>query len=461
MIGKSLYSTGLSYLGAVLAKPDPVLHVQAYLMCTIHALHSPSSQAVLSMISMTMRCCVISQLHLSINETQVRDASSLLKTQIRRRVFWSTYSIDRLVSWIYHVPCSLADENIQTELFANISDCEIKEWGPKSPSQEKEFVPRQTQVSSALHLIRVRRIQSRILSIMMRADFEKNLLFSHSWRLHLLEELEQWRRQLQPHSDPQSRGYTSQGWVGMAYNYTILLLYRPTVENVRGMVGERCLRACAEILSTFRQYQKDRHTAQLWPGLLSQFGVGITLLYCLWATPPSYRSDAYRLPRISTAVRTCSVILAVFAEQWREADPLRDLFDTLSESTPIGSLSTSVVGTYNIPAQTMSWIHSVMPHIISLVVNRDICRMILDMISDRNPWQDAGYNDCITAWSWEDLHSPHECHLCQNQKEWDPQGASSWQIGEELSMEAGTEGPLDALSDELLSFPGLFGSAEF
>lgn len=102
---------------------------------------------------------------------------------------------------------------------------------------------------------------------MMRADFENTLLFSHGWRLHILEELENWRRQLQPHSDPNSKGYTSQGWVGMAYSYTILLLYRPTRENVRGMVGQRCLQACVEILSTFRQFQKDRQTAQLWPGV--------------------------------------------------------------------------------------------------------------------------------------------------------------------------------------------------
>ena len=101
----------------------------------------------------------------------------------------------------------------------------------------------------------------------MRADFETTHASSHGWRLHMLEDLDQWRRQLQPHSDPHSRGYTSQGWVGMANNYTILLLYRPNLENVCGLVGERCLRACTDILSCFRQYQKDRQTAQLWPGV--------------------------------------------------------------------------------------------------------------------------------------------------------------------------------------------------
>lgn len=139
----------------------------------------------------------------------------------------------------------------------------MRAWTPQYP----ESVPRQTQVSSALHLIRVRRIQSRVLTTMMRADYDKTLASSYGWRLHVLEELDQWKNQLQPHSDPQSRGYTSQGWVGMAYNYTILLLHRPTKDNVNGMVGEKCLQACAETLFTFRQYQKDRQTAQLWPGV--------------------------------------------------------------------------------------------------------------------------------------------------------------------------------------------------
>lgn len=136
-----------------------------------------------------------------------------------------------------------------------------------NPQVELESFPRQTQVSSALHLIRVRRIQSRILSIMMRADYNKNLSRHYGWRSHILQELEEWRQYLQPHSDPQSKGYTSQGWVGMAFNYTVLLLHRPTKENVGGIVSEKCLQACADIITAFRKYQKDRETAQLWPGV--------------------------------------------------------------------------------------------------------------------------------------------------------------------------------------------------
>ena len=144
-----------------------------------------------------------------------------------------------------------------------------------------ESAPRQTQVSSALHLIRVRRIQSRILGIMMRADYDDNFSPHYGWRLHIMKELDEWRNHLQPHSDPRSRGYTSQGWVGMAYNYTILLLHRPTKENLGGLVIDKCLQACADILSVFRKYQKDRQTAQLWPGvsITSKLEISISKYY--------------------------------------------------------------------------------------------------------------------------------------------------------------------------------------
>ena len=121
-----LYYSALEYLDAVLAKPEPILHVQSYLLRTLHALHSPSSPNLITMTSTTMRYCVISKLHLNMNEPEIRDNPSLLENQIRRRVFWSAYAIDRLVSWIYHIPCCLPDENIQTKLFANLSDDEIK-----------------------------------------------------------------------------------------------------------------------------------------------------------------------------------------------------------------------------------------------------------------------------------------------------------------------------------------------
>lgn len=102
-----------------------------------------------------------------------------------------------------------------------------------------------------------------------------------------------------------------------------------------------------------------------------------------------------------------------------------------------------------------------MPHIISLVVNRDICRMITEMVSEKNPWQDSAHNHHFQVWSWNDVHSPLDCQICQDRGiSTDQEIAAPLQEGVG-SLEAGIGGPLHVLEDEFLSFPGLFGSAEF
>ncbi|KAJ6132690.1 hypothetical protein N7471_007905 [Penicillium samsonianum] len=358
-----LYFSALKYLDAVFAKPEPVLHAQAYLLCTPHALHSPSSRTLLTMTSTTMRHCVISKLHLCLNEREIRDSTSLLEVQIRRRVFWSAYAIDRLVNWIYHIPCSLPDENIQTKLFA-LSDDEIKAWAPTPYFyRDVESAPRRTQVSSSLQLTGARRVQSRILNIMMRVDYEDKFAQRYDWRLHMLEELHQWKMQLKPHIDLQSEGYTS------------------------------------------------RQTAQLWPGLLSQFGVGITLLYCFWATNYSCRETLFRIPGISAGIRTCSVILAVFSERWKQAEALRDVFDILSNSIqPINFVSNDAEQN-GVPSLAADRIKPMIPLITSLVMDDHVCRMIREMISGNYRWNDSGTCDKYLGWSSGNVHDPHTCRL--------------------------------------------------
>lgn len=156
------------------------------------------------------------------------------------------------------------------------------------------------------------------------------------------------------------------------------------------------------------------------------------------------------------------MILAVFAEQWKQAEPLRDLFDTLSESIPFHPLTLEATEANNgFPAEAMSWIQSMTPHITSLVVNRDICRMITEMVSENDPWRETRYNGPVTAWSWDDVHTPLECHVCQSQRVSDRAMRDSWEANHELPMETTADGSFNALPDDLLSFPGLFGSVEF
>ncbi|KAJ5762431.1 uncharacterized protein N7511_005813 [Penicillium nucicola] len=380
---QSLYNTAMEYLGYVFAEPDPILHAQAYLLLTLHALHSPSSQMIITMISATMRYCVMAQLHLAESEPKGPNPAFSLEVQTRRRVFWSAYALDRLISWIYHIPNNIIDEHISVELFSNVGDADLHRDSSDDSRIRIETPSQKTHVSPALHLFRCRRIQSRILSTLLRSDFEE-INASTTWREHMLGELDTWRSQLRLLSDVASKSYTSDRWVGMAYNYTILLLHQPTKENVCNGFGDRSVPACVQIAMTFRTFQKDRQTAQLWPGLLSQVAVGITLLYCFWATPPQHQTPAYKSREVPEALRACSTALAILAERWIQAEPLRDVFDTLAREIPVCGLVVDDLPR-RISGEAASYVQSQIPLLASIIMHRGVMRMIHEIVTEDFP----------------------------------------------------------------------------
>lgn len=56
-----------------------------------------------------MRRSIVARLHQVEAEPQYADYATI---QLRRRVFWSTYDLDRLACGVLHIPFSIADDNI-------------------------------------------------------------------------------------------------------------------------------------------------------------------------------------------------------------------------------------------------------------------------------------------------------------------------------------------------------------
>jgi hypothetical protein len=100
----------------------------------------------------------------------------------------------------------------------------------------------------------------------------------------------------------------------------------------------------------FRKFQSYKTISHPWLGvssdiyieiycadklqLINQFSVGITMLYCLWATPPQSRTDAYNSKNILEAVRGCSNNLAIIA--------VLDVFELLATEVPLVEIVSSL-----------------------------------------------------------------------------------------------------------------------
>lgn len=262
---RSFYSNGISLLPSVLQQPDRVLHVQAYLLLSVHALHQSSTERIISLASTTVRQCVQQQLHLGETEPQPLDPNQRIAIQIRRRCFWCAYLLDRLVTTTFDLPPSISDTMITVRPFANIEDRDLFQAAAVTPADcDLADSLNYTCMSSALHILQCRRIQSEISAVTLRWDYSPHYENAPDWRIRIMAELENYKSRVQKFSDPQSKGYTSQRWLAMIYHYTLLQLYRPTKSNVVGPAGDWSVQASSQACLMFRRTQIDRQIAQPW-----------------------------------------------------------------------------------------------------------------------------------------------------------------------------------------------------
>ena len=126
-----------------------------------------------------------------------------------------------------------------------------------------------TSVSSALHIIVGRQIQSEILEMVLRKDFVAESNEAFIWRAEMLEKLKQWNRDSVTTTVPSQKGYVSLRWQKMIYYYGIIMLYRPTRTTAHGISGDLTVQACCHALLMFRKFQMAREIAQPWLGVSS------------------------------------------------------------------------------------------------------------------------------------------------------------------------------------------------
>ncbi|KAF9878905.1 fungal specific transcription factor domain-containing protein [Colletotrichum karsti] len=377
------------YLSHVFAQQDRLLHIQAYLLLAMHAIYSPSTERIISIASATMRYCVMAQLHLADAEPAPKDVAAKIEAQMRRRVFWSAYTLDRAVGTMFDLPFSIPDYQITVKMYANVDDHDLAarcaESFPEDPPQSR---PRLTSVSAALHVVYCRQIQSEILNTTLHRDFNTQFDRLSHWRLRVLEKLDRWRALCHRYSDTRSRNFTSSEWLHMIYNYSLAMLYQPTKSTVTGPAGDWTVKSCVQACLIFRKFQRETPITELWLGLIAQFKCGVALLYCFFATPPHLRTEAYELPDASEAVRACSIILSILAERWPQSKCLRDAFDILAREIPLFesvSSSTDATAPRKMRQESANSLMELMGQLDVIVVHRNTLRMIREMALEEFP----------------------------------------------------------------------------
>lgn len=305
------YMTALQQAPAM-CETRSIENIEAMTLLVVYHLRSSSSQGIWYMIGLAMRIAIDLGLHRKANEANLDPFTA----QMRRRLFWNVYYLERVISMSLGRPFSIADRHIDLPLPLDVDDTVQDPALLAAPPPSD----RTTTLTFAVYLIQLRRIDSRIQHKIYRADKPLHTLRSKMDRLFL--ELQEWRESaLLRNFSGSDLDYTT-----LHYNRALRILIQPFLPalSLADPYYHICLNAAGDICQTHKRLHQTLEYGHSFLAVQTVFMGGITLLYALW----THTNEVWSV-RMSNDIRACSTVLFVMGERAAWVKKYRDAFELL------------------------------------------------------------------------------------------------------------------------------------
>ncbi|OOF92388.1 hypothetical protein ASPCADRAFT_210256 [Aspergillus carbonarius ITEM 5010] len=303
------YVTGLQQIPNM-CEMRSVENIVAMALLIVYHLRSASSQGMWYMVGLAMRTAIDLGLHRKANEINMDPFTA----QMRRRLFWTVYYLERVVSMSLGRPFSIADRHIDLPLPADVDD------DVHDPALLAAPTPtRITTLTFAIFLMRLRRIDSEIQHKIYRADRPLHTLRSKMDRLFL--KLDEWRESALRRFSGSDLDYPM-----LHYNRALRLLIQPFLPSLplSDPYYHICLRAAGNTCQTHKRLHQTLEYGHSFLAVQTVFMAGITLLYALW----THTNEVWSV-QMSNDIRACSTVLFVMGERAEWVKKYRDAFELL------------------------------------------------------------------------------------------------------------------------------------
>ncbi|KAJ5605979.1 hypothetical protein N7510_008760 [Penicillium lagena] len=304
------YSDALQYV-PTMCEARSVQNIEAMLLLVVYHLRTASSHGMWYMIGLAMRTAIDLGLHRKANEINMHPFT----VQMRRRLFWTVYYLERVVCMSLGRPFSISDRHIDLDLPVDVDD-DIQDPAVLTGPQD---VTRKTTLTFAIYLFKLRRIDSRIQNKIYRADRSLFSLQSKMDPLYL--ELQEWKNEAFLRFGENDLEYPM-----LHYNRAVRLLIQPFLPLLptSDPYYHICLRSAGEICQSHKRLHQTLEYGHSFLAVQTVFMAGITLLYALWT-----HTDEVWSVQMSNDIRACSTVLFVMSERASWVKKYRDAFELL------------------------------------------------------------------------------------------------------------------------------------
>lgn len=339
-ISESYRISAAHHFDAVFAAPNRLESLQAILLLALYSLMRPAVPGVWYVLGSALRLCIDLGLHY---EGSVKSKSSLsdptnfngsasfdpVTVDLRRRLFWCTYALDRQVCVYLGRPFGIPDESIKVPFPSELDDALINSDSSVSDfSKETSNSPSYKTVS--LSFFKMRLLQSEIQRVLYDcAELPRRYKSLSEWKHAMARKLEEWHNQC-PKSNRKMNCNFNLAFFELNYHQTRLLLYglspgnsAPTVESylIIADAGEK-------IIKKYHELHRKRAINYTWVAVHNLFMSGTSYLYALYHSPQVRAGTS--LEEIDFNTLACIHVLSSMTDCCDAAVGCRDSFELLT-----------------------------------------------------------------------------------------------------------------------------------
>lgn len=290
--------------------------VQAYLLLAMFAQKVSDGNAVWQTTGLAIRSAVILGLHRTPYKSNKMIESDDELNDLKSRIFWSAYGIERINGLVLGRPFGISDIDIDMPYPVETDESRV-----------------------ACHVFKLRSIQSNICSFIYNPLRFKDEESNDSTKVGILIELNDWMSTF-PGKEDTSSFFETNNWSLVSYHNSILLLLRPTIVGIaKNKLNSskrdfEWFKIFTESASAICTSYKSSHLKGIldytWLAMHCCFVAGISFLYCIWMDKSLNVLQWKRKSIIYETINSCSSLLYVFAEKWESAAVFRDSFERIS-----------------------------------------------------------------------------------------------------------------------------------
>ncbi|KAI8628930.1 hypothetical protein F5Y19DRAFT_435600 [Xylariaceae sp. FL1651] len=301
--------------------------LQCLLLLLILTMHSPS-------IRLDVWClnyqCIALVLDLGLQRAVTTSSGiSRLDQEMRTRIFWVVYALDRAIATMMGRPIGLRDEACDLRMPADLSDADVENEAGLSTGRATL-----THMSYAIHLFKLAKINSEIKYVANSVNPDvpnyayPGVIDIGAWQKDVLERLDQWAADV-----PAARGtndYTRTILL-LRYHSMRMLLLRPSPNIPRP--DQEALRNCycssEESIRLFHELYKKNLLVHNWITFHNIVLSTITMFYCIFLVPSV--ATTLEIDVFTSNVRASLSVLSAVGEHWSGAKRSRDILDELAD----------------------------------------------------------------------------------------------------------------------------------